>query len=119
MLQNRALWIIFKLPARTNTDIHHGIGNIMLLENRRKLHSYQMAQWMASLQDHVGRHDLPTRSHAVGRRNLIIERPRNVKYLNSIAYQLPHLWNDPPTIAHCIHDTHEFKNKIKKHLNDL
>lgn len=119
VLQNRALCIIFKLPSRTNMDVFHLSTGLLFLVNRRKLHSLQLANWLATDASHVVRHDLPTRSHAKDRRNQWVERPNKTKYLNSMAYLIPLLWNNFPTIAQNIPDPLEFMTLIKQYLPSI
>lgn len=112
-LQNRALRVIYKLGNRENTDSNHDKMGIMKLESRRKLHTIQLASWLATQEQYRDLSTLSTRAHSVGRRNLKLERINKSQYQKSFLHQAGILWNDLPTEIHCIKDQEKLKKEIK------
>ena len=61
----------------------------------------------------------PTRSQAVGRKNLKVHRANTTKYQNTFTHKAAISWNALPTDIHKIQDKKTFKAKITSHLKGI
>ena len=61
----------------------------------------------------------PTRSQAVGRKNLKVHRANTTKYQNTFTHKAAISWNALPTDMHIIQDKKTFKVMITNHLKGI
>lgn len=110
-MQNRAIRIIHKLEPRSNTDKMHQNMRLLKLDDRRLLHTIQLARWAAEQDEYRDTRELSTRAHMQGRKNLKIYQPNNYRCQRACSFRAAKLWSQLPTILHSNLKKEEFKTK--------
>lgn len=100
VLQNRAIRLFHRPPARTDTRQFEERMNLLPLDQWRLLHLMQTARWMAELGTYNAKRKLTTRSHAEGRCNLSIQKPNRSLYQNSFVHRACKGWKSLSTEMH-------------------
>lgn len=102
VLQNHAIRIIQRLPTRQNTDEEHNKLHLLKLDQRRKLHILQHANWTAHNGNFSDNRRLPTRAHDPDRKMMIVIKPDKTKFQKSFLFMVTHYWNQLSTVIHKI-----------------
>lgn len=89
----------------------------MELENRRKLHTIQLAAWPSHQEQYKDTRQLPTRAHNNIRRNLKTYKVRKSIYKNSFYFKGSHWWNKMPNYIHALEDPLKLKKELTLIVN--
>lgn len=116
VLQNRVIRLALGLKPRENVDELQKSNNILPTGKRRALHIYQTAKWLADSNEYQDDRQLSTRSHAIGRRPLRVEKPQKTIYQKSFIYQASVLWNNLDTELHKEEKNNIFTNIVRDML---
>ena len=115
-LQNKALKCALEKDKRFNTNLLHDEAKIHKLKHRRKTHLLQHMYQISTTPEFQGWKVRVRVTRNSNKKLMKTKKPNTTKFLNSITYRGPKLWNKLPREIQESDNYYTFKLKTQSHI---